>query len=166
MDHRARSPSQGCLFCILSFVSQQHCSQFIRKYSLQLLIYTVQVIYWYWLFPPFSGNCIYICCIISGKCRTHSSTKVNVYCSNILEKSDIKQYIKHSVSLFHCHILQSHLIFSHNKFNPWHKWLFCFSVWPLVPTAAVLMPEKMQCSGASSAYLRHQYREFYCVTHH
>lgn len=43
--------------------------------------------------------------------------------------------------------LSSHLIFSHNKFNPWHKWLFCFSVWPLVPATAVLVPGKMQCSG-------------------
>lgn len=54
--------------------------------------------------------------------------------------------------------LSSHLIFSPNKFNPWHKWLFCFSVWPLVPATAVLVPEKMQCSGASSVYLTHQQR--------
>lgn len=54
--------------------------------------------------------------------------------------------------------LSSHLIFSHNKFNPWHKWLFCFSIWPLVPATAVLVPEKMQCSGASSVYLTHQQR--------
>ena len=65
----------------------------------------------YWIFSPFSGSCIYICCIILGKCRTHSPTEVNVYCSDVLlETSGIGWYIKYLVSLFHCHILQSHSV--------------------------------------------------------
>lgn len=63
----------------------------------------------YWLFPPFSVSCIYICCIILHKCRTLCPTKVNVYCSDVLlETSGIRWYIKYFVSLFHCNIRQSH----------------------------------------------------------
>lgn len=63
----------------------------------------------YWILPQFSGSCIYICCITLGKCRIRRPTEGDVCCSDVLlETSIIRLYIKYFVSLFHCHILQSH----------------------------------------------------------